>query len=215
MNDEIPTEPGLRERKRAATQAAIERAAVLLAVEHGYENVTVDMICEASMVSQRTFFNYFGSKEGVIIGTAPPAPSREQIDSFIHTSGAGVLADFVTLLSGALSDQEPDIELLRARRRIIQHTPHLMNSELAKIGALEDGFAKIVLARFRAQGRDGSDRELEDEARMVVSLSSGVMRYLMRAWTTAGTDKSPRELLQDAIDVLTRLADSDLRQNER
>ncbi|HEV7168905.1 MAG: TetR/AcrR family transcriptional regulator, partial [Chloroflexota bacterium] len=66
--------PGWRVRKRAAAQASIEDTAVSLALKHGYENVTVEMICAASSVSQRTFFNYFGSKEGVILGASRPAP---------------------------------------------------------------------------------------------------------------------------------------------
>ena len=50
---------GLRERKRRATRDAIERAAIALVSERGYDNVTVAQICEASSVSQGTFFNYF------------------------------------------------------------------------------------------------------------------------------------------------------------
>ena len=43
---------GLRERKRRATRDAIERAAIALVSERGYDNVTVAQICEASSVSQ-------------------------------------------------------------------------------------------------------------------------------------------------------------------
>ncbi|WP_081813852.1 TetR/AcrR family transcriptional regulator [Microbacterium sp. CH12i] len=50
---------GLRERKKRATKQAIERGAIELALEHGYENVTVEMICESAMISQRTFFFFF------------------------------------------------------------------------------------------------------------------------------------------------------------
>ncbi|MET1016725.1 MAG: TetR family transcriptional regulator, partial [Leifsonia flava] len=64
-NDGEPTE-GLRARKRAATRAAIERTAIDLALDVGYDNITVEMICDACMVSQRTFFNYFGSKSDVL-----------------------------------------------------------------------------------------------------------------------------------------------------
>ena len=59
---------GLRERKRRATRDAIERAAIALVSERGYDNVTVAQICEASSVSQGTFFNYFRTKDAAIVG---------------------------------------------------------------------------------------------------------------------------------------------------
>lgn len=64
-------EPGLRQRKQAATALTIERSAVALVQEHGFQAVTVDMICAASGVSQRTFFNYFKTKDQAILGPNP------------------------------------------------------------------------------------------------------------------------------------------------
>lgn len=59
---------GLRERKRRETRAAIERAAISLVDELGYDNVTVAMISERAVVSQGTFFNYFPTKDAAIVG---------------------------------------------------------------------------------------------------------------------------------------------------
>ena len=59
-----------REAKRERTLRRVEKAAVALALQHGTEHVTVDQICEASDISARTFFNYFGSKDAAIVGTA-------------------------------------------------------------------------------------------------------------------------------------------------
>ena len=136
---------GLRERKRAAAQETIERAAISLALEHGYEHVTVEMICEASMVSQRTFFNYFGSKEGVILGGAPPMPTEEEVDAFARASGSNLLADFVTLITSSLLKREPDADLFTARRKLIMRTPELVTKETARLGGLEDQFVAIIL----------------------------------------------------------------------
>lgn len=54
--------PGLRERKKHQTRAALSWAAVRLSVERGWENVTVQDIAEAANVSERTFRNYFSGK---------------------------------------------------------------------------------------------------------------------------------------------------------
>jgi len=197
---------GLRERKRAATQETIERAAISLALEHGYEHVTVDMICEASMVSQRTFFNYFGSKEGVILGGTPPMPTDEEIDAFARATGSSLLADFVTLITSALLKREPDADLFNARRMLIMRTPELVTKETARLGGFEDQFVAIILTRYEVQGRSlATHPELEDEARMVVALATGVLHYVRRRWVKSPPGTSTRDLLRNSIDLIHRI----------
>jgi AcrR family transcriptional regulator len=199
-------EQGLRARKRAASLAAIQATAVQLALEHGYEHLTVDMICDASMVSQRTFFNYFGSKEGVIIGAAPTLPTDEQIAAFVDSPGTDVVADLVGLIAAARAGHEPDPELLRARRRVIQSTPDLMNREIARIAEIEDALSRIVMTRFTQRGRDrDSTPDLEDEARMVVVLATSVLRYTMRQWFRGRASGSPTELLDRSVGLIRRI----------
>ena len=59
--------PGLRERKKAKTRAAIQASALLLFRKKGYELTTVDEIAEAAEVSPSTFFRYFPTKEDVVM----------------------------------------------------------------------------------------------------------------------------------------------------
>jgi AcrR family transcriptional regulator len=203
---EVSMTDGLRERKRAATQETIERAAISLALEHGYEHVTVDMICEASMVSQRTFFNYFGSKEGVILGGAPPMPTEDEIDAFARATGSNLLADFVTLITSSLLKREPDADLFNARRMLITRTPELVTKEAARLGGLEDQFVAIILTRYEVQGRGLADHpELEDEARMVVALTTGVLHYVRRRWVSSPPGASTRDLLRSSIELVHRI----------
>ena len=199
---------GLRERKRAATQETIERAAISLALAHGYEHVTVDMICDASMVSQRTFFNYFGSKEGVILGGTPPMPTDEEVNAFARATGSNLLADFVALITSALLKREPDADLFNARRMLITRTPELVTKEAARLGGLEDQFVAIILARYEVQGRSlAGHPELEDEARMVVALTTGVLQYVRRQWVSSPPGASTRDLLRNSIELIHRITD--------
>ncbi|MFF2142386.1 TetR family transcriptional regulator [Kitasatospora sp. NPDC058190] len=60
-------QPGLRERKKAATREALSWAALRLAAERGLENVRVEDIAAAAGVSPRTYNNYFSSKAEAIV----------------------------------------------------------------------------------------------------------------------------------------------------
>lgn len=167
--------------------------------------ITVDMVCEASTVSQRTFFNYFGSKEGVILGATPPMPANDAIDAFVHMTGSNVLGDFLTLLMSSVVDRELDADLFKARRTLIMRTPELLTKETARMSEFEEQFMAIILSRFAFQERTVAEPELEDQARMVVSLTTGVLHYVMRKRFGAQPTASTRELLRGSIDLIHRI----------
>lgn len=66
-----PPEPalalGLRDRKKALTRQYISDVGTHLFLEHGFETVTVAEIAAAAEVSVKTIFNYFGSKEELLL----------------------------------------------------------------------------------------------------------------------------------------------------
>ncbi|MET8413349.1 helix-turn-helix domain-containing protein [Streptomyces sp. NPDC005195] len=59
--------PGLRERKKRRTHAAISDAAITLFLEHGFNQVSVAQVAEAAEVSKRTVFAYFPAKEDLVV----------------------------------------------------------------------------------------------------------------------------------------------------
>lgn len=212
LTDPGPADPGpaadegLRARKRAATQSALEWAAISLALEHGYDSVTVDMICEAAMVSPRTFFNYFGTKECAFLGGTPPAPTDAEHRAFVHGTGRDVLGDLVGMIAAAMADQSPDTELLRKRRLLIERTPVLLTGETSRIAELEEYLVQLVLERLHAQGRTESHTpDLPDEARIVVYLAGSVMRYSMQKWFSGGFTGTPAELLHHSLVLVRRV----------
>ena len=58
---------GLRERKKQQTRRKLIYTAVELVSSRGFDNVTVAEIAEAAEVSKMTVFNYFGSKEELLM----------------------------------------------------------------------------------------------------------------------------------------------------
>ena len=145
--------PGRRERKRRETDDAISRAAVDLALEYGYEKVTIEQICERADVSRSTFFNYFPSRDAAIIGR-----------SLTHFTDEQVEAAFV-----AVEEAYGPVEVLVANAGITKDTLLLRMSE--------DDWSSVVdtnlTATFRLVKR-ASKGMLRKRAGRVVLISSVV-----------------------------------------
>ncbi|WP_234340124.1 acyl-CoA-like ligand-binding transcription factor [Gorillibacterium timonense] len=67
MPDGNQSKIGLRERKKMKTKATIQRNALRLFREQGYQATTVEQIAEVSEISPSTFFRYFATKEAVVL----------------------------------------------------------------------------------------------------------------------------------------------------
>lgn len=203
-----PETGSLRERQRVALRNTIERTAIELVHRHGYSDVTVEMICEASLTSPRTFFNYFGSKEGVIVGNAPVMPSQEETEAFIASTNPDVLHDFLVFATNTLIADQHDREILQARQEIIQSHPDLLAKRSVLIARTEEQFVRIVEARLKRQGAAGSDEQIADQAHMLVALQSGVVKFMRRKWTTPDFPRDLTALLDLSASLIRQVAAS-------
>src|SRR3954464_6718048 len=94
-----------RNARGVATARALERAAVRLASETGPESVTVDQICAAVGVTQRTFFNHFDTKEDALLGLDLPRIDEQRARESLADPAVGIL-------TGSLSLVQPPQEML-------------------------------------------------------------------------------------------------------
>lgn len=200
---------GLRERKRLATLRTVERAALDLALEHGYEQVTVEMICDVAEISQSTFFNYFGTKEAAFIGVPPKEFPPALVEEFVQGTGP-ILIDLVTFVIAMGQLGGPDPSLIHARRQLMVDTPALMAAEMAQFSRMDDLARDLVLARFAHAGRTpDTEPGLLDEADMVTGLGAGVMRQTL-VRIAREPDQPVEAHLQRTIDLIHRIAGEDL-----
>jgi AcrR family transcriptional regulator len=109
--------PGLRERKKARTRAAIQQEAMRLFRERGYDGATVEDIAEAAEVSPSTFFRYFPTKEDVVLRDDYDEQLLEvflaQPSDLTPLQAARTALHSLGGIAGSLSAEERELERVR------------------------------------------------------------------------------------------------------
>ncbi|GAA2899447.1 TetR family transcriptional regulator [Streptosporangium fragile] len=143
MSEEL----GLRERKKLQTQRSLWHAAMALFVERGFDDVSVTEIAAAADVSKKTVFNYFPTKEDLVL-----QPLEERLDEparIIRERAAGESATaalrrhFLAALAArdvvtGLNDSPAVLDV----QRLVRSTPSLTRRAYAFIARSEEHLAR-------------------------------------------------------------------------
>jgi AcrR family transcriptional regulator len=134
--------PGLRERKKQQTRETIERVALQLFAERGYDETTLAEIAEAADVSPRTIFGYFQSKDDILFCTE--SDYIEKVREALRRRPAGTTT--IDALREFICAMPPGDEQTMLRKRVVAACPELRLKLRAHIGQLEgvlaESFAK-------------------------------------------------------------------------
>ena len=88
-----------RERKKAAVRAHILATAIELFSEHGLDSVTVDQIADAADIGKGTIYNYFSTKEDIVVAFMVDFETRVQakVRRLVTSKGTleSILAGFI------------------------------------------------------------------------------------------------------------------------
>lgn len=118
------TQLGLRARKKQATSTALQRSAIELFLERGYDETTVQDISDAAGVSQRTFFRYFATKDAVLL--TEHARREQDVSELLAARAEDPLVETAAAVVDLLAREVADrLELVRVETRVCYTVPSL------------------------------------------------------------------------------------------
>jgi AcrR family transcriptional regulator len=179
---------GLRERKKAATHAAIQAEAMRLFTDHGFEATTVEMVAAAANVSPVTCYRYFPTKESLVLSDdydsliVAGIQAQPQALGLADRVEAGVVAALSRLGGRGLA-------MVRVRLRLVERTPQLR-------ARLWDQQARTAALLAAALG----PADLGTAAVAAACLS--VMTVAMTEWAARPEGEDPTRVLRAAFDGL-------------
>jgi AcrR family transcriptional regulator len=139
-------EPGARERRRQETRARIVDAAAELFAERGFDAVSVMEIARRAGVVEKTVFNHFPVKEGLVFDADPPmraalldAVRRRPAGESVSAAAGG----FVVAAVGLLGSPEAADGVARMAR-VIRGSRTLQVREREILGELTDALAGLI-----------------------------------------------------------------------
>src|SRR5918999_2207519 len=95
---------GLRERKKRAAREAIAATARRLFAERGFDSVTVSEVAAAAVVSEKTVFNHFATKDDLAFAGREERLKRLLADVRERPPGASVLDVFRATTNAMIDD---------------------------------------------------------------------------------------------------------------
>ncbi|HEX7662644.1 MAG TPA: TetR family transcriptional regulator [Pseudonocardiaceae bacterium] len=138
--------PGLRERKKAKTRAAIQRHALRLFHEQGYAETTVEQIAAAAEVSPSTFFRYFPTKEAVVFTDEYDAPMLAAFKAQPPDVGPmEAVRNCIKSVMEGLSEEERESE--RTRVELLLSVPELRAAMMADVTEWVVTMAEVIAER--------------------------------------------------------------------
>jgi AcrR family transcriptional regulator len=148
MIEHLAGEPGRRERKKSQLRRALQRAALRLAEEHGYEHLTAEGIAAACDVSTRTFFNYFSSKDEALFGPVLDRAGGLRAAFDARPASESPIESLRAACVQLAGDLVLDPGEWQTRRHVFAHSPQLLPKVHAAFADLESSLAETVADRL-------------------------------------------------------------------
>jgi len=145
MAQPAPAEPGLRERKKQQTRAAIREAALELFLTQGYAETTTTQIAQAANVSAGTLFNYFPTKDSLLTDDFDPIFIRHMRARPPEEPPATA---FRRAIMAGLAEGRDHVGMSLVRARLIMRTPELRAAAAAELRRDTEKLVELLGERY-------------------------------------------------------------------
>jgi AcrR family transcriptional regulator len=163
-----------RNARGRATVRSIEREAVRLAQEHGAAALTVDQICGAVGITQRSFFNHFDTKDDALLGWELPRLSEARTRAYLADPNIGILSGALGLVE-LPSELTENPELVQARFRVLAGSPWLIERQVGRMRPLAAEVAGVVELKLRSvAGPDVDAQQLTSAAATITAIAASL-----------------------------------------
>ena len=161
-----PLARGLRERKKLKTKEAIQREALRLFQAQGYAETTIEQIAAAAEISPSTFFNYFPSKEDVVLFDRYD-PILESLIAELprEESMSRTILDALAIFASGIQADQPTIFV---RAKLALEIPEVRARFWEELQKAQNLFTGIIAGRT---GRKVTDFEVRVLAMVLVMAS--------------------------------------------
>ena len=181
----------LRARRRTETRQTIQRQAIRLFSERGYDATTVNDVATAAGVAAMTVYRNFPTKEDLVL-----YDELDQLAAATITElrASEPLVDRIgrTLLRTIDLASAHDQEFLLARLRLMIETPALRARHLDSQYATQEALVTAIRA-------DSTDPALEFQARAAASACLGIAHIALLRWASEDGRTSLPDLFRDAF----------------
>jgi TetR/AcrR family transcriptional regulator, regulator of mycofactocin system len=188
---------GVWDRRRRLVAAEVEKVALQLFAEQGYDNVTTDDIAQACNMSVRTFFRYFAAKRDVLLAVPRrslvalcDAVDRRPADEDLLTSWREAA---ISLLGG----DEVDLALIEQLKGLLRDSPDLVET-INGDAELTERFVRTNAERL------GVDPATDLRPIVVAGAVRNALIATLDQWSSGRADDLAKSF-SEAFDILARL----------
>ncbi len=197
MSASLPSPSPRRQRRSAETRERLFRAALDLFATHGFSETTVEDITNAADVGKGTFFNYFPSKDHLLLAFADMQLSKLQsIIEHLRASGEPVQQFLFTL--GVRMTEEPGRNPSIVRALLLANLSSTPVREAMR-GNQARGHA--LLTEFIASGQQRGELRQDLPAADIAHVFRQTIFGTLLVWSLYGDD-SLATRVRTALDVL-------------
>jgi AcrR family transcriptional regulator len=204
MPDDVKDIPALRDRKKARQRVALLQAAAELFRERGYDRTRMEDIAILADVSTPTVYNYFATKQGVLVEllTQDRLDMQEPVEAVLRSppeDPAEALAQLIYTNMVPLRRTEDKLlwrEMLAAIVRAHDHE----QDEFDRNRAIFKQHIRRLLEHFVAVGQISPTIPLAQAAELVYAINTYDLRYLLA--TESHTPEMIRDMAREQMALL-------------